>query len=133
MEVIFVKDLRGQGKKGDIKEVKQGYGENFLIKNGYAVLKTKENLKKLEKDQANKAKELELEKEKATKLKEQIEKLTIDFKVNVGEGDKVFGSISSKQIKDALLKKDTFETYYDYTIITPGMQGCVPCISGEEC
>lgn len=106
MEVIFVKDLRGQGKKGDIKEVKQGYGENFLIKNGYAVLKTKENLKKLEKDQANKAKELELEKEKATKLKEQIEKLTIDFKVNVGEGDKVFGSISSKQIKDALLKKD---------------------------
>ena len=57
MEVIFVKDLRGQGKQGDIKEVKQGYGENFLIKNGYAVLKTKENLKKLEKDQANKAKE----------------------------------------------------------------------------
>lgn len=106
MEVIFVKDLRGQGKKGDIKEVKQGYGENFLIKNGYAVLKTKENLKKLEKDQANKAKELELEKEKATKLKKQIEKLTIDFKVNVGEGDKVFGSISSKQIKDALLKEN---------------------------
>ena len=106
MEVIFVKDLRGQGKKGDIKEVKQGYGENFLIKNGYAVLKTKENLKKLEKDQANKAKELELEKEKATKLKEQIEKLKIEFKVNVGEGDKVFGSISSKQIKDALLKEN---------------------------
>ena len=106
MEVIFVKDLRGQGKKGDIKDVKQGYGQNLLIKNGYAVLKTKENLKKLEKDQANKAKELELEKEKATKLKEQIEKLTIDFKVNVGEGDKVFGSISSKQIKDALLKEN---------------------------
>lgn len=106
MEVIFVKDLRGQGKKGDIKDVKQGYGQNFLIKNGYAVLKTKENLKRLEKDQANKAKELEEEKQKAIKLKEQIEKLTIDFKVNVGEGDKVFGSISSKQIKEALQKEN---------------------------
>lgn len=106
MEVIFVKDLRGQGKKGDIKDVKQGYGQNFLIKNGYAVLKTKENLKRLEKDQANKAKELEEEKQKAIKLKESIEKLTIDFKVNVGEGDKVFGSISSKQIKEALQKEN---------------------------
>ena len=106
MEVIFVKDLRGQGKKGDIKDVKQGYGQNFLIKNGYAVLKTKENLKRLEKDQANKAKELEEEKQKAIKLKEAIEKLTIDFKVNVGEGDKVFGSISSKQIKEALQKEN---------------------------
>ena len=106
MEVIFVKDLRGQGKKGDIKDVKQGYGQNFLIKNGYAVLKTKENLKRLEKDQANKAKELEEEKQKAIKLKEAIEKLTIYFKVNVGEGDKVFGSISSKQIKEALQKEN---------------------------
>ena len=106
MEVIFVKDLRGQGKKGDIKNVKQGYGENFLIKNGYAVLKTKENLKKLEKDQMNKAKQLEIEKENAIKLKEQIEKLTIEFKVNTGSNDKVFGSISTKQIKDALSKNN---------------------------
>ena len=49
MEVIFIKDLRGQGKKGDIKDVKTGYAENFLIKKGYAVLKTTESLKQLEK------------------------------------------------------------------------------------
>ena len=42
MEVIFIKDLKNQGKKGQIKNVKDGYGQNFLIKNGYAVLKTKE-------------------------------------------------------------------------------------------
>ena len=48
MEVIFIKDLKNQGKKGQIKKVKDGYAENFLIKNGYAVKKTKESLNKLE-------------------------------------------------------------------------------------
>ena len=43
MEVIFIKDLKNQGKKGEIKKVKDGYAENFLIKNGYAVIKNKEN------------------------------------------------------------------------------------------
>ena len=47
MEVIFIKDLKNQGKKGQIKNVKDGYAQNFLIKNGYAVAKTKENLSKL--------------------------------------------------------------------------------------
>ena len=53
MEVIFIKDLRGQGKKGDIKDVKTGYAENYLIKNGYAVLKTKDSLRQLEKEYTN--------------------------------------------------------------------------------
>ena len=57
MEVIFIKDLKNQGKKGDIKNVKDGYAENFLIKNGYAVKKTKENLSKLSHEQAKKAQE----------------------------------------------------------------------------
>ena len=64
MEVIFIKDLKNQGKKGDIKNVKDGYAENFLIKNGYAVIKNKENLSKLEKEKQNKAKEDEKNKKK---------------------------------------------------------------------
>ena len=55
MEVIFIKDLKNQGKKGQIKNVKDGYAENFLIKQGYAVMKTKESLAKLECEQRNKA------------------------------------------------------------------------------
>lgn len=55
MEVIFIKDLKNQGKKGEIKKVKDGYAENFLIKNGYAVIKNKENMAKLEKEQQAKA------------------------------------------------------------------------------
>ena len=55
MEVIFVKDLKGQGKKGEIKKVKDGYAENYLIKNGYAIIKNSENMKKLEKEKQMKA------------------------------------------------------------------------------
>ena len=105
MEVIFIKDLKNQGKKGKIKKVKDGYAENYLIKNGYAVKKTKENLSKLNHEQAKKEKEDENNKQKAKELKEKLSKVILEFKVKTGEGDKVFGSISIKQIKDELLKK----------------------------
>ena len=102
MEVIFIKDLKNQGKKGQIKNVKDGYAQNFLIKNGYAVAKTKENLSKLEHANAKKAEEDKNNKKIAEEQKEQLEKLVVEFKVKTGEADKVFGSISPKQIKDEL-------------------------------
>lgn len=104
MEVIFIKDLKNQGKKGQIKEVKDGYAQNFLIKNGYAVAKTKENLAKLNKEQAQKAATDQENKAKAEELKQQLDKVVLEFKVKTGEGDRVFGSISVKQIKDELAK-----------------------------
>ena len=105
MEVIFIKDLKNQGKKGQIKNVKDGYAENFLIKNGYAVKKTKENLSKLNHEMAKKEKEDQENKKKAEELKAKLSKETLEFTVKTGEGDKVFGSISVKQIKDELQKK----------------------------
>ncbi len=105
MEVIFIKDLKNQGKKGQVKNVKDGYAENYLIKNGYAVKKTKENLLKLNQEQTKKAKEDAANKEEAKLLKEKLSKVTLEFKVKTGEGDRVFGSISIKQIKDELAKQ----------------------------
>lgn len=105
MEVIFIKDLKNQGKKGQIKNVKDGYAENYLIKNGYAVKKTKENLAKLNHEQAKKAKEDAENKKAALELKEQLSKAILEFKVKTGDGDRVFGSISIKQIKDELQKQ----------------------------
>ena len=104
MEVIFIKDLRGQGKKGQIKNVKDGYAQNYLIKNGYAVAKTKENVQKLETENRKKA-QLDAEnKKQATEMKKELEKVTLEFKVKTGAGDKVFGSISVKPIKEELAK-----------------------------
>lgn len=105
MKVIFVKDLKGQGKKGDIKTVKDGYGMNYLIKNGYAVLASEGNLKHQE--TLTLKKELE-EKEKikeSTELKNKIEKIRLKFVVKTGAGDKVFGNISPKQIATELKNK----------------------------
>lgn len=106
MKVIFIKDLKKQAKKGEVKEVKDGYAQNFLIKNGYAmqlnektlgkVVEEKKQIQRIEENQTN----------EAIKMKEKLEKLTLVFKVKTGEQDKVFGSISQKQIRESLQKKD---------------------------
>lgn len=105
MKVIFVKELRKQGKVGEIKEVKDGYAENFLIKNGYAKKLTENNFNEYKNEQKEIAIQEEKNKEIAIMLKNELEKLTLTFKVKTGEGDRVFGSISVKQIKEELQKK----------------------------
>lgn len=105
MKVIFIKDLKKQAKKGEIKEVKDGYANNFLIKNGYAVQVTEKNMENVKKENEAKKQEEEHLTEEATKLKKELEKMTLVFKVKTGDKDRVFGSISPKQIKEELLKK----------------------------
>ena len=105
MQIIFIKDLKGQGKKGEIKEVKAGYANNFLIKNGYAVAKTTDSLKDLER-QNKKNHDQDVKKaHEALEVKEKMEKETFVFKVKTGVKDKVFGSVSVKQIKEKLDEK----------------------------
>ena len=105
MKVILLQDVKKQGKKDQIINVSDGYAQNFLIKNGYAVKKTKENLAKLEHEKAKKNALENEKKEEALKVKKTIEKEVLEFKVKTGANDKVFGSISVKQIKEALDKK----------------------------
>lgn len=104
MQVIFLKDLKGQGKKGEIKEVSDGYAVNFLIKKGYAIKKTEGSLTKL-KIEKKEEKKLDLEnRENALKIKKELENIVLEFKVKVSKDSRMFGSISTKQIKDELDK-----------------------------
>ena len=101
MNIILTKDVKKQGKKGDILTVKDGYGK-FLIQNGSAVLKTETSKNILDKE--NKERELNEKKliEECNLLKKELEKVTLVFKVKTGKDDRVFGSISSKQIIESL-------------------------------
>ena len=105
MQVIFLKDLRGQGKKGEIKEVADGYAMNFLIKKGFAVKKTEASLNKLNIEKENNRLLDEKLSKDANDLAKKLEKVTITFTAKAGKEDKMFGSISSKQIKEELDKK----------------------------
>lgn len=102
MKVILLTDVKKQGKKNDIIEVKDGYAKNFLIKNGFAVPLTKKSTEILN-DELDKR--LENEKKlilEYQKIRDQLENKELVFKVKTGEKNKVFGSVSSKQISEKL-------------------------------
>ena len=102
MKVILTQDVKKLGKKGDIVKVADGYGQNFLIKNGYAVLAT-EHGKEILQIQKEEAKLQDaLNKKNAESLKEEIEKITLEFKVKVGKEGRVFGGVSTKHIVEKL-------------------------------
>lgn len=104
MKVIFLKDVKGKGKKGEIKNVADGYAQNYLIKNNLAVEATPANIKNLEAKKRSEAKQKEQEVQEAKELKDKIEKLTVELTAKAGEGGRLFGSITSKQIADQLQK-----------------------------
>lgn len=104
MKIILIKDVKKQGKTGDILNVKDGYG-TFLIKNGSAVLATDASLNRLNRENKEKKIEEEQNIKKCESIKKNLEKLILTFKVKTGAEDKVFGSISTKQISDELKKK----------------------------
>ena len=104
MKIILLKDVKKHGKKGDIIEVADGYG-NFLIKNKDAVLATSGGVDRLNKENAQKKKNEENLIKECNKLKTKLEKENFVFKVKTGAQDKVFGSVSAKQIETELKNK----------------------------
>ncbi len=116
MKVLLIKDVKGLGKAGEVKEVKDGYGKNFLIGKGLALHATNEVLKKYE-AQERKLKEQEaLEIEEAKKLAETINSTKLTIKHKVGANGHLIGSVTNKEISEAL--KEQFDIQLDKKHIT---------------
>lgn len=105
MKVIFLKDVKGKGKKGEVKNVADGYAQNFLIKQGLAVEANKSNISMLDAQKKKEEKVAKEELQEAQALKQQIEKITVELSAKSGEGGRLFGSVTSKQIAEELQKK----------------------------
>lgn len=104
MKVILQKDVKGQGKKGQLVEVSEGYARNFLFPRNLAVEATGGNIKNFEQREKSDQKKKEEEKEQAEQFAKELERVTITIPAKTGEGGRLFGAVSTKQIADALKK-----------------------------
>ena len=111
MKVIFIKDLKGQGKTGEEKNISDGYAKNFLIPKGYAIEATASNLNDLKGKKQSEVYKKEKEIEFANEIKAKIESISVTLKAKGGESDKIFGSITSKDIATKL--KSEFDIEID--------------------
>lgn len=108
MKVILKSDVKKVGKKGEIVNVADGYARNFLIARGLAVPTTEKSLEILKEQKLEAKEQDEANRKEAQKLADELEKMTLTFKVNSGEGGRVFGSVSTKQIVEELRKKEIY-------------------------
>lgn len=102
MQVILLKDVKGQGKKDEVINVSDGYGTNFLLKKGLAVLATKKSKEVLDKEILDRHLEEEELVKNLENLQKEIQKKSYTFQVKTGNDDRVFGMVSTKQISDKL-------------------------------
>jgi len=105
MKVIFLQDVKGQGKKGEIKDLSEGYVRNFLLPKNLVKIASEGNVKTLDMQKAAEVKRKQQEKEDAKKLGEKLEQITVKVPAKAGEGGRLFGAITSKQIAEALAKQ----------------------------
>lgn len=102
MKVILLQDVKGQGKKGDVVDVNDGYARNFLLARKLAQEATATNLNSITIKKQAEAYHKNMEKKAAMEMKEQLKKLTVTVAIKTGENGRVFGSVTTKEISDAL-------------------------------
>lgn len=105
MKVILLEDVKGLGKKGDVVRAKSGHARNFLLPRKLAVEATEGNLRSLEEEKAAQDQKVEQETQEAKELAAKLENSPIELTAKAGEGGKLFGSITSKDLADALEDK----------------------------
>lgn len=109
MIVILLKDVKGTGKAGEVVKVSDGYARNMLLPKGFAKEATQGNIRNLEKQKQIMQEKHDAEKAAATETAEKISRLTVEIKTKGGENGRLFGSITSKDIAEALKSQSGIE------------------------
>jgi large subunit ribosomal protein L9 len=109
MKVLLLKDVKGTGVRGEIKDVKDGYGNNFIIKKGFGKLATNAVIKQWEAEEKRKAEAKANEKAKLLSLKDKISKVTVSIKRKVGNNGSLFGAITKDEIAKELKSQKDLE------------------------
>ena len=109
MKVILSADVRGQGKKGEMKEVSDGYARNYLLPRGLAVAATQDNLNAMKLRDAARKRQIELEKAAAQENAKKLEGIIVKVKAKAGDSGRLFGAVTSKEISDALAQQHGIE------------------------
>ena len=105
MKVILLKDVKSLGKKGDIVEVSEGYGRNFIIPSKSGVLADSKNMNTLKLQKQNEEKVAAQKLQEAQNLKAEIEKQKVTVTLKTGKDGRIFGSVSTKEIQEELKKQ----------------------------
>ena len=109
MKVIFLQDVKGKGKKGEIKNVSDGFAKNFLLPQKMAVQATAANLNAAKGKQESIQYHKDMEEDNAKKLAEKIAQISLNISAKAGENGKLFGSVTSKELSEILKKEHGFD------------------------
>ena len=109
MKVIFIQDVKGKGKKGEIKDVSEGFAKNFLLPQKMAVEATAANLNAAKGKQESIQYHKDMEEDNAKKLAEKIAQISLNISAKAGENGKLFGSVTSKELSEILKKEHGFD------------------------
>ena len=148
MKVVLLQDVKGQGKKDQIVEVSDGYARNFLLPRKLAAIADAAVMNDIKNKEAAKARKIELEKQEARDLAAKLQTLTVKLKIQGGSDGRVYGSVTSKDIAEALASQHGIEidkrkivldapikNYGAYTLdvkLYPEMSGKINLVVTEE-
>lgn len=109
MKVILQQDVKGQGKKGQMIDVSDGYARNFLLPRKLAVAATADNINVMKQQEKAKAAQAEREKQAAQEMAKKLESVIVKIPARAGSAGKLFGAVTSKEIAEALLEQHGIE------------------------
>lgn len=124
MKVILQQDVRSQGKKGQLIEVSDGYARNFLLPRKLAVIATAENLNTMKQQEKAKKAQEAAEKAEAEAVASQLESLMVKISAKAGEGGRLFGAVTTKEISEALAAQHGINIFKTKLVLDEPIKAC---------